>query len=425
MIEIQCTSCHTRYRIDERVLPDETPTFKCSRCGHVFSAQAVPPRARREKTKAAAPQPEPPPPEPPAPEPFVPEPEPEAPEPEPEPPRAAAPEPPQPSFRAAAGPIEESAGAEREAAKDRGATAPAPAAEQFLAKLHRDFARGDEPGHTGENLKFDFNDEAATPPDDGDVSVSMPPPDDDWQVGDTPSRLDEPIARLITRPGKRRGRVAQAPQFSAPPAQQPLMSERHFRPEAAGYFESQGSEHSSAAFIGLFFLVAIGFGALSLVLCGAPQASVRMLATMPVLHRHFQMPVLPATMVALSDVHTSYRKIKGGRAALVITGTARNVGLHPLHAIQISVDLLDGQQRELAGQSTWCGNTLAAAMIGEMTPHELEFLERLEPQAGFVLDRAKESGFELIFVDPPAGVANLRIAVTRADPAASAPAPRT
>src|SRR5579864_6218764 len=51
MIEIQCTSCHTRYRIDERVLPDDTPTFKCSRCGHVFNADPIP-----AKVRAPAPQ---------------------------------------------------------------------------------------------------------------------------------------------------------------------------------------------------------------------------------------------------------------------------------------------------------------------------------------------------------------------------------
>src|SRR5215469_17435726 len=62
MIEIQCTSCHTRYRIDERVLPDETPTFKCSRCGHVFNAEPVAPRVRKpapvrpDKPKAPRPQ---------------------------------------------------------------------------------------------------------------------------------------------------------------------------------------------------------------------------------------------------------------------------------------------------------------------------------------------------------------------------------
>src|SRR5260370_18557811 len=37
MIEVQCPSCQTRYRIDEGVLPQDTPTFKCSRFGHVFS----------------------------------------------------------------------------------------------------------------------------------------------------------------------------------------------------------------------------------------------------------------------------------------------------------------------------------------------------------------------------------------------------
>src|SRR5215470_14064647 len=47
MIEIQCTSCNTRYRIDERVLPEETPTFKCSRCGHVFKAEPVAARPRK------------------------------------------------------------------------------------------------------------------------------------------------------------------------------------------------------------------------------------------------------------------------------------------------------------------------------------------------------------------------------------------
>ena len=53
MIEIQCTSCHTRYRIDERVLPDDTPTFKCSRCGHVFNADPVPARVRKVAPQAA------------------------------------------------------------------------------------------------------------------------------------------------------------------------------------------------------------------------------------------------------------------------------------------------------------------------------------------------------------------------------------
>src|SRR5712692_10417691 len=53
MIEIQCTSCNTRYRIDERVIPDDTPTFKCSRCGHVFNADPLPAKKRIPAAPAA------------------------------------------------------------------------------------------------------------------------------------------------------------------------------------------------------------------------------------------------------------------------------------------------------------------------------------------------------------------------------------
>ena len=73
-IEVQCTSCHTRYRIDEQVLPEGTPTFKCSRCGHVFTiepraeaqtenvaepAVAAQPRAKRRSPEARDPDPAP------------------------------------------------------------------------------------------------------------------------------------------------------------------------------------------------------------------------------------------------------------------------------------------------------------------------------------------------------------------------------
>ena len=77
MVEIQCTSCLTRYRIEPSVLPAERPTFKCSRCGHVFSADprrakssppagpslkrpALAPRAKPDTAGSAAPATQPP-----------------------------------------------------------------------------------------------------------------------------------------------------------------------------------------------------------------------------------------------------------------------------------------------------------------------------------------------------------------------------
>ncbi len=74
MIEVQCPSCQTRYRIDESVLPQDSPTFKCSRCGHVFNGD--PRLARKPPIPKPKPAPAPaaktPPPQQSAPEPPLP-----------------------------------------------------------------------------------------------------------------------------------------------------------------------------------------------------------------------------------------------------------------------------------------------------------------------------------------------------------------
>ncbi len=56
MVEVQCPSCNTRYRIDERILPKEKPTFKCSRCGHVFSSALEPSAGGAKLSGAKAPR---------------------------------------------------------------------------------------------------------------------------------------------------------------------------------------------------------------------------------------------------------------------------------------------------------------------------------------------------------------------------------
>jgi hypothetical protein len=120
--------------------------------------------------------------------------------------------------------------------------------------------------------------------------------------------------------------------------------------------------------------------------------------------------------VALLDVHAEYRTIKDGRRALLITGVARNLSGAPLHTVQIAAGLLDDTERVLAGRATYCGINLSDKMLAEMTPREIDFLQRLEPQKNFVVAPGAESRFLVVFTDPPAGARNLRIAVTKAMP---------
>jgi predicted Zn finger-like uncharacterized protein len=440
MIEIQCTSCHTRYRIDERVLPDDTPTFKCSRCGHVFNADPVPARVRKPAPPAAesesqpartirtarprpaalksqvesdvvkraesrpatavpAPQVGAQPAQPPEPRESV-----ERKMPEPAPP----PEPPE---------------VRREAVRDE---------VEADDPLNRTFGDREQKADTGENLRFDFSDErndvVDAPPE---PELERTEPDDGgWQVGDLPDEFaSAPIRRAPTMmeepppaprptptPVRRMASplIADAPRF-APPA----------TPKAGGFQLGQaddseaepvspGTTHASGFFLAMFFFVAIAFLGASALICDEPAASARILSQAPRIGDYFARPIVPAMLVTLHDVRSEYYTLKGGHVALVVTGNAQNVGSRPLHLVEIDANLLEDSAHPIASQTVYCGNELSAQMLGEMTPREIEFSQALSPQKTFAMEPSASAPFLMVFIDPPTGAGKIRIAVSKA-----------
>jgi predicted Zn finger-like uncharacterized protein len=442
MIEIQCTSCHTRYRIDERVLPDETPTFKCSRCGHVFTAEPV--RTRPRKPASANPD-ESPTEEPPARKRFVFDDvadkaqRAQAQQPKAEPPEEPAlkfEEPPPPPEKK----IEEIL-PEAESPiifADTREPAPEPKRPSTDEIFNKSFAEQPRPD-TGENLKFDFADERHQVEDEDTHEIPQPE-EDRWQVGDAPEI--EPTS-LRARPGldiesdadRDERKPAPAQSRPAPPQKfyQPLdttstreaAAPRPYIPDDVAFIEDTSPVRSSSWFLGMFFLVAVAFFALSMLINGAPGASINAISRIPGIGSRFAPPATPATTVKLGDVRSEYRTLKGGKSALVVTGNAENISAETLHAIGIEVLLLNKSQRAVARAQTYCGNTLAAGMFDEMTPRELEFSLGLTPPKNFTLDPSQATPFMLVFVDPPPQADSLRIAVTQADPTAAANEPRS
>ena len=442
MIEIQCTSCHTRYRIDERVLPDDTPTFKCSRCGHVFNAEALPAKTRAPAARAV--------------------------ESDSQParmlrtvrPRASAPR--QPVNRRdvvreaiAPSPAEQSEFAPPPEHNEHPQQEPAPAVgigERELESEHpldRTFGDREQKADTGENFKFDFTDERHELGD-GEVEdeIAAPARDEDrWEVGDAPPEFDsepdryvptalsavEPVARhtpasthqvaaalKAARPRTQRAHPAESAEF-----------ELGDRADDAADLPAPGKTHSSGYFLAMFFAIAIAFVATSSLICSEPVASARLLGETAHIGPYFARPIVPAMLVALHDVHSEYRTLKGGQVALVITGTAQNVGGRRLHLVQIGADLIGGGAHSIARQSVYCGNELSAKMLGEMTPREIEFSQGLSPQKSFEMEPSSAAPFLMVFVNPPAGAGNLRLSVTNAvaaespEPVSGAPARRS
>jgi predicted Zn finger-like uncharacterized protein len=463
MIEIQCTSCQTRYRIDERILPEDTPTFKCSRCGHVFSAeprQKSPRRASAEGARGAAAAKA----APPAAVSAAEEPAPPPPPQQEAPPAASAAAPPaaqapgprprqaggagrraasEPSVAAASEP--QRAAAPQRSAEPQHSAEPQTQPEEAAPVRHdtRELVQrrfripADEPDKSGENLAFDFNDEPASSD-----STSHNYAEEKWEVGDAdippapPSRPKNRI-RISDIDDDLEGDAGVDRTFGRNPARDQL-AERdadqdfdRIRPEEVSAQAHRLEEelrgrsyklHSAGYFIGLFAMVVLGFGILTIVIQSAPIASAGLLSALPIVGEGLEPPVSAAQRVALGQVQAQYAKLKGNQAALVITGTVQNLTSAPLGAVQIEAALTASSPEPLRSQAVYCGNSLSPKMIGEMTPHEIEFFEKLDAPRSFTLAPQASAPFVIVFIAPPAGAGHFQLRVVRADPAA-APAP--
>jgi predicted Zn finger-like uncharacterized protein len=468
MIEVQCTSCHTRYRIDEHVLPEGLPTFKCSRCGHVFTFE---PRKSRlgGQSESAAPKPE-------AADESIPDlstrgtSAPETQEPlssiadrmsrteSPsssqnsaaasnsdisDPSRADA-----ASSRFQSGPIEdeelagtreqsEPAALEAQSQQQdqphpaEAAAAPQPAlSPQLRAKraekfYSRPFTAEDPDAVSGENVSFDFADEEPAPDQAKFTrrgrrpSQATEPSYRDsgrWEVGDddsapeaAQSRGNDSLAEeKQTRRSRRRRRASDIePQFT---------DDAEFVDEEEAPVYNRALTHSARFFLLLILLVGVGFGALTLFIHGAPAGSLAVLSYLPVIGNQFVIPATPAKLVALRDVYATYQHSKEGRNTLVISGTAENVGTASLRIVQLTATLRDAQRRSLASQAVYCGNSVSAGMIGQMTPHEIEFFQKLEPARTFALEPSASCRFVAVFMNPPGGANAYDVSVSQAVP---------
>ena len=326
------------------------------------------------------------------------------------------------------------------------AEGPPPDRHDTMELLQRRFRiAADEADKSGENLAFDFNDEQSpdSTPDSTAGSTSGRYAEEKWEVGDTdippppPSRAKSRI-RISDIDDDLVGDAGLDRTFGRNPVREQF-ADRHadedfdrIRPEEVSAQARRLEEelrgrsyklHSAGYFIGLFAMVVLGFGILTIVIQSAPIASAGLLSALPIVGEGLEPPISAAQRVALGQVRAQYAKLKGNQAALVITGTVENLTSAPLGAVQIEAALTSSNPEPLRSQAVYCGNSLSPKMIGEMTPHEIEFFEKLDAPKSFTLAPQASAPFVIVFVAPPAGAGHFQLRVVRAEPAAVAARP--
>src|SRR2546421_12933639 len=111
----------------------------------------------------------------------------------------------------------------------------------------------------------------------------------------------------------------------------------------------------------------------------APASAAVLFGHLPFVGERFALPVTPARLVALNEVSAVYQRSRDAHTALVITGTAENVGASPLRTVQLSAAWRDPEHHSLVPQGVYSGNDLSPTWIGQMTPPGLELFRNFEP----------------------------------------------
>ena len=305
--------------------------------------------------------------------------------------------------------------------------------------LDRPFSRETaERPKTGENLSFDFQQD-----DDG-PSLGDEPAEETPVRGPTFSPNDDPeppaANSLASNEASERWRVGLEDEREEPAHIERIIARRKAEPQppptsefrsrgAARPSRSDGADdigyaerarlHSSGFFILIFFLTALAFAAASLVICGTPTASAELMRQLPVFGTEFAVSIPLENQVTLGDVKGEYMRLKDGQSALVISAAAANNSDTPMHVIQVAVRLRDAHGRDISSAMVYCGNSLSQRMLAEMTPHEIEFLQNLEPQKSFVLAPGHTTRFMTVIINPPAQVGSFAMFVSRAAAAES------
>ncbi len=160
-------------------------------------------------------------------------------------------------------------------------------------------------------------------------------------------------------------------------------------------------------------LVTTTYAALARALFASPALCDRVVGRMPLIGRLGDDRLL-TRKVALSDIVGSYQRIKNGKDVFVITGKALNTAPVALHSVQVSGKLYGGNGQALDEKVIYCGNSISAKVLKDLTPNELSILQKVSPPKRFMIEPGESSTFVIVFMDPPRDAAEFSTQVVAA-----------
>ena len=420
---IRCPSCSTTYKIEGAVFDAPQPTFRCSRCKHVFAVQVrlqlrgedAPAAETTAAGTATPPTPEGPPSVDPCPDAEdgsdAHEPadtdspaDTETSEPEPTPPetgmaaRSAEPPEPEPPETGAA-----ARSAEPPEPEPEPEPAPEPEPEPSAPSAAPIRTDGDPVG------VIDLGDADFPHPDFDPPAAKTGPPD--APQPDLPEPA--PVIETIDLPR----RSARTPDFRID--DDILIPPREARPAPPKPADGSGS---IVPFVSLVGLAVFAFVLVSVIYQMNPQALDSLIRGIPWYgeavfeNRHFK------RTLAFESLVSGVQPALNQKEVFVVSGKLVNRNDRGIHRVRVEAQLFDAEGKPLARQAIFLGNAISAKIIKEMSLREIALLQSLKPQNAYPIPPNESVNFTIVFPKPGAPVESFSCRVLSAE-VTSSPGP--
>lgn len=370
---IRCPSCATTYKIEGPAFDAPQPTFRCSRCKHVFAVQI---QQLRDEDAAAAETAEPP---------------------TPEAPPASDRGPDAEAGSGARGPADTGAPADTEASRAEPAP-PETRAAPRSADPHPEPEPEPEPEPPAPSVP--------APRTDGDpVRIT--------ELGDTdlPHQDVKPRAPETDPPNARQPYLpepAEVVEKTDSPDRGPrlpdfriddddLIPPREARAASSKHADGSGS---IVPFVSLVGLAVFAFVLVSVIYQMNPQALDSLMRRIPWYggavfeNRHFKRTLAFESLV--SGVQPALNQTE----VFVVSGKLVNGNDRGIHRVQVEAQLFDSEGKPLDRQAIFLGNAISAKIIEEMSLREIRLLQSLKPQNAYPIPPHESVNFTIVFPKP-------------------------
>ncbi len=392
---IRCPSCSTTYKVDSSVLDAPRPSFRCSRCKHIFAVQirlqlengdppAAPAATDRMAESAARGEPD----------------------------RSDGPD---------AGGALDSAGG-----PDTGGE-PYP---QGLADTRNSHASGvaSTPSHTEtpqatpelprtpadvETANRDADETRAAGDDSGETRFEYPD-FDPFAEADRPDVQQPESLEQTAVEAPIPARTARKPDFEIDddfliPPRREAEPPKPPRPNTRG---------SIVPLVSLVALALFGFGLVTVIYQVNPQPLNSVLRRIPWYgstlfeDRHFKRTLVFESLVS------GVQPVLNQTEVFVVSGKLINRNDRSIHKVQIEARLFDAEGKQVGRQVTFVGNAISAKIIQDMTFREISLLQSLKPQSAYRIPANESANFTIVFPKPKSSVESFTCRVVSADAAA-------